>query len=93
MEIENINADFNYNMDFIEDIQAQAFSAIAKATKTQYSYSSLDIGGVYDVSYSNKLFQYIDILENIKHCNPCYSGQDIEDIIHTVKNLIIKVNG
>lgn len=90
--MENVYGNFNYNSEFIEDLQHQISDKIAKLSNKKNSYRKYDFGDIYDANDILKLQTYSKILENIRACNPCFEGTKIEDVIQKIKALLNKLN-
>lgn len=94
--VTDIAANFNYNLPFLINLQTQGYQALAEVTKKENSLSKLDIGGVYDVSDSLRLSEYLDMIEQVKHCDSCFrdrwgNDEQLKEIINNTKKLITKV--
>ena len=89
--MENVYGNFNYNSEFIEDLQHQISNKIAKLSNKKNSYRKYDFGDIYDANDILKLKTYQDILEQIRYCNPCLEDFKIEDVIQKIKSLLNKL--
>lgn len=86
--MEQVYGNFNYNAEFIEDLQNQISNKIAKSANKKNSYRKYDFGNIYDVNDLLKLQQYNNLLTEIRYCNDCFEGVKIEDVVSKVKKLL-----
>jgi len=76
----------NYDEKFIENLKHQVLNKIALETNKDLANLKYNLGLCNHISQTNHLYQYVDILDRLLECDKCMEGQDVEEIVSTIKN-------
>lgn len=88
---ENVLSDFNYDVDYIENLQSQISSEIAKVVNKENSNRKYDFKSSLNFHEFSKLVHYNEILSQVVSCNDCFKDYDIKTIVSNTKNILNKV--
>lgn len=85
---QNIVSDYipSYTVTFVQNLQISVDKKVAKEANKFRASQKNDLGIKIDREQINKLFTYNQILEQIKYCNSCFEGMDIENIVGKIKS-------
>ena len=85
---ENVYSDFNYNLEFVETLQANVGIAIGNTAFEDLDYAKLDIKHCDNTDTLIQLQKYWEIFEEVKYCNACFEGEKIDEIVEQVKDAL-----
>jgi hypothetical protein len=80
-----------YNLGFVENLQKEIDKKSAKAINKHLASVRNDLGLCVNEKAIQDLSVFYNILEKIKYCSPCFSENDIKDIVSLVKNKLNNV--
>lgn len=89
--MENVYGNFNYNLEFIEKLQADLQRKIAELLNKQITSRKFDLNYRFDAAGISKLQVYVDILERVKKCDSCFEDYEIKNVIDKAKKALNKV--
>ena len=67
-------------------IKHQVLNKIALETNKDLANLKYNLGLCNHVDATIVLTQYVDILDRLLECDKCMEGQDVEEIVSTIKN-------
>ena len=86
--VENAYGNFNYTVDFIENLQTEISIKLANVVNKENISRKNDLGIVINMDDVTKLSIYQDILTQVVNCNSCFEGYKIEDVVEKTKTLL-----
>lgn len=86
--MENINGNFNYNLEFLKDLKSKIYSKTALIVNKKNSNRKYDFAPSVNSSDVLKLSDYNSILTELIYCNDCFEETSIEDVIQKIKNIL-----
>lgn len=86
--MENINGNFNYNLEFLKDLKSKTYSKTALLVNKKNSNRKYDFAPPVNSSDVLKLAGYNSILTELIYCNDCFEETSIEDVIQKIKNIL-----
>ncbi len=87
---QNISSDYNpfYTIDFVQNLQVEMGRKVSKEVNKYRASEKNDLGVKIKREQIENLYTYYNILEQIKYCNSCFEGMNIEEIVGKIKNKI-----
>jgi len=77
-----------YDLDFIENLQTTLSQKMAAEISKKRLSEANDLGLCFNHTTYWELYMWNSILEQIKYCNSCFAGYDIETIVSKIKNTL-----
>lgn len=86
--VENAYGNFNYTVDFIENLQAEISIKLASVVNKENISRKNDLGYSVNMDDATRLSFYKEILNQVVNCNSCFEGYKIEDVVEKTKTLL-----
>ena len=77
-----------YDITFIDDLQYQMSHTLAARINRRRLSDKNDLGFTVNPLTYWKVTVYSQMLDQIKYCDSCFEGEEIETIVSNIKNIL-----